>query len=495
MLKKTACLLAVCLVLLAGGCSFPGQRGSPKTALPQAPSGQNTTSSNNGVGSPGRPQSSSQTTGLHPGGWVCFIGKVPGSNGGFLGLFNPRTDSEQHVAAPIYSWLAPQSGRVLLGSFSYYQKGRIAQADGAAVSWDPTSGAVQPWSLHFSVPCEGSMFVEDMDTACAVSGPESFALYHFHGGSVGEVYSFYTPDFKIDPAYSSPNPPPGSPVYFGQQFSAIPPVLACSPDGTWLLRGATPYQSGPDYAYGLLFPGGRIQMDAALNTWHRKAKAAAFSPGGRYLVLLTDNGGLWLVSGSGQPILVARIPIPPYPIGVGAGPPRLPRAEVSWSPGGRYLLAGFGRHLQLLQFTGANVSFMRSIELPAGTSQWAWISGTNVVLPNSAALQGAGAELGRLAATAAVLVPSPAGVAPQVAVHFTTTAGEVSLPVDRWKDGTGDSQWCLVSRGPHPGAFSGLSMAAQDNWVVLPAHGWLEHGRYTVTVSWPGGSVIRQIDL
>lgn len=475
MARKVISFLLVGLLLLAGGCSFYPSAGSSKATEP--------TNNNNLPGSPGQLQPPSQTGGSGPGGWICFIGKNK-SGGGFLGLVNPRTGNERQVAGPAYSWLAPLSGRLLLGSFSYYQKGRIAQTNGAVIRWNPATGAVRPWSLHFSAPHGGSMYTEG--GFGAVSGKGRLAIYYFRGGGIGTLYNFYTSDFKADPAYASLNVPSGNPVYFGGMSSYGPPVLACSSEGTWLLLGATPSQSGPGYVYGLLSPGGRIQMDTALNIWHHLVKSAAFSPDGRYLALLGDGGGLWVAAGNG------------YPVSMNSGSGFLPVYKVAWSPGGHYLAAGSRQYLQVFQFTAApnsSLSVLRSIKLPPGTRHWASIPGSAAVIPNPTALQGADAKLDRLAASAAVLVPAPAGVTPQVVVRLTTAAGEVSLPVSRWEDGPGNSQWCLVPRGFHPGVWPGFSTAAQGNWVVLPVSGWLEHGRYTVTVSWPGGSIIRRIDF
>ncbi|MDA8335391.1 MAG: hypothetical protein M0Z41_10460 [Peptococcaceae bacterium] len=345
------------------------------------------------------------------------------------------------------------------------------------------------------MPRQGTMYT-GMENPTAVPGRGAFALYGFHGGGVGEIFDIYTPGIQADSVYSSISPYrplQGGGVYFEQQMTSFPPVLAGSPGGTWLLMGAVGSVEGPGYVYGLLVPGGRITLDGPLNKWHHQARAAAFSPSGRRLALLTAHGSLWVAEGSNPPVRVAQIPVP-YTTMLGRKPP--PPDAVAWSPDGHYLLAGFEPHLRLFRITGSDATLLRQVELPTGAGIWTWIAGGTAVLPSTVEIRQSSRELTAAGAGSAVLVPAPPGTPPRVTVVRITTAGRESMAVAGGQAGAENSPWALIPRGDQdPSLFSAVAAATKKDWVVLPMAGWLPRGRYTVTADWPGGSMTRQIDF
>ncbi len=445
-------ILAVGVALLAailGGCRVLPRPSAPTTEPPAA--------------------SSRQTA--HPTGWLAFTGQ------GVLGLADPRTGrTVQAKAASCCRWQARTSDGVLLG------------APGQALRWDPARGGVQPAGIHLRVPHGGTMYT-GMEAPTAVGSPGDFALCGFHGGGVGDVFQIYTPGFSPDPAYSWLRSPPDT--YFGLQFACNPPVLAGAPEGRWLLRGAVGYQSGPTCAYGVLSPGGRIRLDASLNAWKGRAQAAAFSPGGHRLALLTASGGLWLSTGGAAPVRLAGLPVPSCSRGTAPPGTCPPPAALEWSPGGGYLVAGFGGDLQLFRISTRVYKTLSVVVPAAGYLSWTWLPG-KPQLPRAADLAAAEARMEAAGKATVLLVGAPAGTPPAIRVTRTTAAGTRTLPVDRWNHGQGDYRWCLVSRGSHPSGLPWLTAAAQHDWVVLPPAGWLLPGRYVIAATWPGGSLTRR---
>ncbi len=434
-----------------------------------------------------------------PSGWIVYASGMisPGSpevNQLSLGRANPRTGRVEDTVAPLPGQapvgLVPlPDGKLLLVNIGGPAVA-VAEVTGTAYAWDPATGAFTPQSLYFKPPFQGTMFT-GMELGGAVAGNGAFAVYGFHGGGIGEIYQFLTPEFQKASDYS---PPPAAtsigPYWYGQ-FACFPPVLAAAPNGAWLLRGAVSSDDGPACAYGLLGPAGKIVPYSALNSWKRKAPAAAYSPGGRHLALLTTRGGLWLAKTGGTPSLLTHLPLPPAynPAQATLSPAR---PSLAWSPNGRYLLAGYGGNLRLYRLDHG-FSFIKKLSLPRGTTVWDWLPGSPPAVPASIALTTAEKSLAAQASAATVLIPAPAGTAPNVAVRLATPSGSVSLPVARCSWGQFGGSWCLVPRGVRISAVPSLAAKAKTNWVLLPPAGWLPKGMYTITAIWPGGGITRRV--
>lgn len=169
-----------------------------------------------------------------------------------LALINPGSGSIRQVVWPQKvaptALLSTNAGLEIVGQIQQASNS-LAVPMSVAMLWQ-RSGAVLPWAIQFRSPNPGTANT-GMEIQGGVSVGNSIALYGFHGGGVGEIFRFFTPELTQSAAMKALG---SNPWEMQTDSSCYPPVLAPAPGGQWLLEGGT----GDACGYGLLGPGGQI---------------------------------------------------------------------------------------------------------------------------------------------------------------------------------------------------------------------------------------------
>ena len=412
-----------------------------------------------------------------------------------LAVINPDSGSVRQAVWP--QKVAPMA--LLPTNVGLEIVGQIQQASNSlaipmsvAMLWQG-GGAVLPWAIEFRSPNPGTANT-GMEIQGGASAGNGIALYGFHGGGVGEIFRFFTPQFSQSTAM---NALWNNPWEMQMNSSCYPPVLASAPGGGWLLQGG----AGGACGYGLLGPGGQIAPVPSLAHWSHRTLAAAYTPGGKELALVTTGGTLWLAANGGapQPVGTARSTaqsISSSGLGTGYTGHGLP-PQIAWSGNGKQLAVGYGTALRIYALDGTTLQRQQVVELPTQIDGLAWAK--TPVLPTKAALAAALDATETSMRDAGFAIPAPAGSPPVVKVSVRSSNGSVeSAPVSTFVSaGCLTTNWCLIPRGRHSMDFAAVPEASvlQGEWLLLPPAGWLGPGTYLLSAEWSGGQAPQSFTL
>ena len=351
-------------------------------------------------------------------------------------------------------------------------------------------GAILPWAIEFRSSNPGTANT-GMEIQGGVAAGNGIALYGFHGGGVGEIFRFFTPEFTQSAAMKALG---SNPWEMQANSSCYPPVLASAPAGQWLLEGGTG-------GYGLLGPGGHIAAVPYLAQWSHRALAAAYAPGGKALALVTAGGSLWLAADGGVPQPVGRARSSAQSIsgsGLGTGytvhglPP-----QIAWSADGRQLAVGYGTALTIYALDGTTMQRRRVVELPTQIDGLAWAKAPT--LPTGTTLTAALDATETSMREAGFAIPAPAGAPPVVKVSVRSSGGSVESARVSAFAGSGclTTHWCLIPRGQHPLDFAAVPEASilTTDWLLVPPAGWIGPGTYSLSAQWSGGQAHQNLTL